>query len=119
MLSVQTFLPLATLDLPAKTPKPVILEGTPAEASQALWTSVDGLMKIGVWECTPGRFPANREANSETCYIMSGKVRITNEDGSSREIGAGEMLVLPRGWRGDWTILETTRKIYVLHADAV
>ena len=119
MLEVKTFLPLANIELPAKTPKPTAIEGTPAEAGQALWTSVDGTMKIGIWECTPGRFPSNREAASETCYIMSGRVRITNEDGSFKEIGAGEMLVLPRGWRGEWNILELTRKIYVIHNDAV
>jgi uncharacterized cupin superfamily protein len=119
MKFVQTFASLADIELPAKTPKPTVLEGSPAEASVTLWTAVDGTMRIGVWECTPGRFQSNREAASETCYILKGRVRLTNEDGSSKEVGAGEMLVLPRGWKGEWAILEETRKIFVIHNDAV
>ncbi len=74
-------------------------------------------MKIGVWECTPGRFSADRSAASETCHLIAGRVTLHGLDGSSRDVSAGGMLVLPRGWRGEWTIHETTRKLYVLHAD--
>ena len=31
----------------------------------------------------------------------------------------GEMFVLPRGWRGEWTIHEQTRKIYTMVAAGV
>ncbi|RVA73946.1 cupin, partial [Mesorhizobium sp. M7A.F.Ca.US.006.04.2.1] len=28
------------------------------------------------------------------------------------------MLVLPKGWKGEWTIHEKTRKLYILHFEA-
>ncbi|WP_225340144.1 cupin domain-containing protein [Agrobacterium tomkonis] len=72
-------------------------------------------MEVGVWECTPGRFKAARETNSEICHIVSGRVSLHNSDGTSRDVGPGEMLVLPIGWRREWTIHEKTRKLYILH----
>lgn len=108
---------LAALDLGEASPKPTSMEGNQREASRELWRSGDGLMRIGVWECTPGRFTASRDAASETCHLIAGRVTLHDPDGRSRELVAGDLLVLPRGWRGEWTIHETTRKLYVLHAD--
>lgn len=109
---------LAGLDLGEDAPKPTSIEGAQREASRELWRSGDGLMRIGVWECTPGRFTANRDTASETCHLIAGRVTLHGPDGQSRELVAGDMLVLPRGWQGEWTIHERTRKLYVLHADA-
>jgi len=108
---------LGTLDLGAPARKPTSIDCEQWEAARELWRSADGLMKIGVWECTPGRFSADRAAASETCHLISGRVTLQNPDGTSRDLAAGDMLVLPRGWRGEWTIHEKTRKLYVLHAD--
>ena len=117
MIAFQTFAHLATIDLGAPAPKPTSIAGNQMEAAVTLWTSPDGLAEAGVWECTPGRFSADRQAASETCHLISGRITLHGTDGQSRDLGAGDMLVLPRGWRGEWTIHETTRKLYVLHAD--
>lgn len=108
---------LGALDLGAPGRKPTSIDCEQWEAARELWRSNDGTMKIGVWECTPGRFSADRSAASETCHLISGRVTLHNPDGTSRDLAAGDMLVLPRGWRGEWTIHEKTRKLYVLHAD--
>lgn len=109
---------LASLDLGDPAPKPTSIDCEQLEAVVELWRSTDGSMKIGVWECTPGRFSANREAASETCHIISGRVTLHNADGTSRDLAAGDLLVLPQGWRGEWTLHEKTRKLYVMHAAA-
>lgn len=106
---------LASLDLGEPSAKPASIDCEQLEAAVELWRSSDGLMKIGVWECTPGRFSANREAASETCHFISGRVTLRNADGTSRDFGAGDLLVLPQGWTGEWTIHEKTRKLYVMH----
>lgn len=117
MIDFQTFAHLALIDLGVAEAKPTSIEGEQLEASKMLWTSDDGLVEVGVWECTPGRFTSVRETNSEICHIVSGRVSLHGPDGHTREVGPGELLVLPRGWRGEWTIHETTRKLYIIHFD--
>ncbi len=116
MISFENFGDLLTLDLGAFEPKPTSIEGNQEEAAVALWTSPNGKLETGVWECTPGRFTADRSKNSEICHLLSGRVTLHNSDGTSREIGPGEMFALPLGWRGEWTIHERTRKIYTMVA---
>lgn len=114
MISFENFGDLLGLNLGAAAPKPTAIGGDPQEASVSLWKSPDGKMQTGVWECTPGRFTADRSQQSEICHILTGRVTLHNGDGTSRDIGAGEMFVLPLGWRGEWTIHEKTRKIYTM-----
>lgn len=118
MIDFQIFSQLSSMDLGRPGPKPTSFEGNQAEASLSLWISGDGFMRIGVWECTAGRFTAARENGSETCYILSGRASVHGSDGLTRDVSAGELLVLPKGWRGEWTIHETTRKLFVLHSEA-
>lgn len=84
---------LGTLDLGAPARKPTSIDCQQWEAARELWRSNDGTMKIGVWECTPGRFSADRAAASETCHLISGRVTLHNPDGTSRDLAAGDMLV--------------------------
>ncbi len=62
---------------------------------------------------------ADRTAAGEYCHSNSGRASVSNVDGSStREIGPGDLLVLPQGWVGEWTIHEHMRKLFVTSADA-
>jgi len=115
MIQFQTFAHLADIDLGEAVSKPTAVEGNPMEAAQALWTSPDGKVEIGVWECTPGRFTTRRDGNSETCHIVSGRISLHEEGGRTQEVRPGEVLVLANGWRGEWTIHEKTRKLYIIH----
>lgn len=115
MIAFENFAHLANIDLGTPSPKPTSIEGDQVEAAATLWTSPDGSLEVGVWECSPGRFTANREANSEVCHFVYGRVSLHDADGRTREIGPGELLVLPKGWIGEWTIHEKTRKLYFFH----
>ncbi len=114
MLDLSTFQALAGLDLGAWVDKPTTLTRGQREAARSLWTSPDGRIDIGVWECAPGRFTADRSRSAEFCHFLSGRIAMTHHDGTRRELGPGDALLLPQGWTGTWEILETTRKIYVL-----
>jgi uncharacterized protein len=75
----------------------------------------DGVTDVGIWECTPGGWHIEDRPDTEVVHILAGRVRMTDDtDGSTREIGPGEVMVLPKGWSGRWDILETTRKLYVV-----
>jgi uncharacterized cupin superfamily protein len=117
MIDLKTFADLASVPLGDFADKPTTLTKGQKEASNLLWTSADGHTKIGVWECTPGRFTADRTAAGEYCHILSGRATVSNADGTgSRDIGRGDLLVLPQGWTGEWVIHEHMRKLFVISA---
>jgi len=115
MIDLKSFGDLSNLDLGAFAPKPTSFTEGQVEAAKQLWASEDGVTQVGVWECTPGRFSADRTKSSEICHILSGSATVVGkEGGDERSIGPGDVLVLPLGWEGEWTIHEQVRKTYVL-----
>lgn len=119
MIEFSSFKDLANVDIGAFSPKPTSVEGNQMEASRTFFRSDDGSLEIGIWECTPGRFTADRSLSSETCHIISGRVRMRRADGEVRLLDPGDLLVLPLGWKGEWEILERTRKLYVSQSASV
>lgn len=118
MIDFSTFTDLASADIGPFAPKPTSLEGNQQEAARELFESLDGSMSIGIWECTPGRFTADRTKSAETCHIISGRVEMRHPDGTTELLGPGDLLVLPQGWVGEWRILEQTRKLYIIKTGA-
>jgi hypothetical protein len=107
-----SFHEIAKLDLGPLKPKPTSLTRGQLEASLTLWRSPDGTERTGVWECTPGRFTADRSKETELCYIISGKASLKRTDGETSVLGPGDVLVLPRGWRGEWEVIEHVKKFF-------
>ncbi|ESX32022.1 cupin [Mesorhizobium sp. LSHC440B00] len=116
MIDLSTFHDLATAEIGAFSPKPTSIEGDQVEAVRSFFQSPDGTVDIGIWECTPGRFTADRSDSSEICHIISGRVELSRIGGEVRELGPGDLLVLPQGWKGEWLIRETTRKLYMIQS---
>lgn len=117
MIDLKSFADLAAQKLGPFQDKPTTLTPGQVEASTTLWISADGTTKLGVWECTPGRFTADRNSAGEYCHILSGRASVSNADGSgTREIGPGDLLVLPQGWTGEWVIHEQLRKLFIIDA---
>lgn len=116
LIDLSTFHDLANAEIGAFSPKPTSLEGDQVEAVRSFFQSPDGRVDVGIWECTPGRFTADRSDSSEICHIISGRVELSRIDGEVRELGPGDLLVLPQGWKGEWRIRETTRKLYMIQS---
>lgn len=114
MIDLASFHALATLDLGPMVPKPTSIEGGQTEASVSLASHDGGRVEIGVWECTPGRFTADRSASAEFCHFIFGRVEMTHADGSRVLLGAGDAINLPIGWKGEWRVIERVRKLYVI-----
>jgi len=115
MIDLKLFGDLAAIPKGKFQSKPTTLTAGQKEALQPLWESLDGLTKVGVWDCTPGSFTADRTTMAELCHILSGSATVTNHDGSgSKRIKAGDLLILPIGWCGEWEVHESIRKTYVL-----
>jgi len=114
MIDLSAFHALAGTPLGPFAAKPTSLEGAQQEASRVLWASSDERVSIGIWECTPGRFTADRSKASEFCHLISGRIEMTHADGRKVLLGPGDAINLPLGWIGEWRVLERVRKIYVI-----
>ena len=117
MTDHKVFKKLAGLALLDFSDKPTSLTEGQQEASSLLWTSTDGHCKIGIWECEPGHFTADRTAAGKDSHIIKGKTTVTITDGDNpKEVEADDLLILPLGWKGEWTIHEHMRKSFVIDA---
>jgi uncharacterized cupin superfamily protein len=85
--------------------------GDPQIASAAFETVSD--VRVGIWEAQPGGWPVVEREDTETCYILSGRAKITDgATGETFDVAAGDVIVQPRGWSGRWDVLEPIRKVY-------
>ena len=93
-----------------------ILEGVPFAHEKTVFDGADGFFAI--WACGAGVFPRVKDKRGSFMYIISGHATIVDEDGTSHELTADSVLLLPFGWVGTWHIRETIRKVY-LHTTPV
>lgn len=70
-------------------------------------------VRAGIWESQPGGWPVAQRADTETCYILSGRAIITDgTTGERYEVEAGDVIIQPKGWSGRRDVTETIRKVY-------
>ena len=93
-----------------------IIEGVPFAHEKTVFNGADGFFAI--WACDAGVFPRVKDKRGSFMYILSGQATIVDQDGTSHELTADSVLVLPFGWVGTWHIRETIRKVY-LHTTPV
>ncbi|MGM0986994.1 MAG: cupin domain-containing protein [Pseudomonadota bacterium] len=94
-----------------------VIEGDPHHESTLNFQSPDGRLIAGTWTSTPGRWHAFTDRD-EFCYILEGHVRLIAEDGSAQTYRTGDAFLIPDGFRGDWEVIETTTKNFVIrHQD--
>jgi uncharacterized cupin superfamily protein len=124
MTTNQTMYPSVFLDatavldgpLPVEISMEPILQGAPFAYERVLYDAAGSF--FAVWACDAGVYPRVKDKRGSFMYIISGEATITDEDGTSHELTAGSVIVLPYGWVGAWDIRETIRKVY-LHTTPV
>jgi len=88
--------------------------GQPIQRTWNHFSSDDQKFFAGLWEAEPGCWKINYTEN-EFCQILSGKSILRDAAGNERPLSAGDNFTIPAGFRGEWEVLETTRKIYVIY----
>jgi len=63
------------------------------------------------WTAEKSTFPWEYDAE-ETCYVLDGNVRVTAENGTAVEFGAGDMVTFPKGLKCVWDVRQPIRKHY-------
>jgi len=82
-------------------------------------SSQDKKLTIGVSESEPVEITNTKGYPvDEVMFFAKGGVILTNEDGSITEVGPGDTLTLPKGWKGHWSSPEGYRKIYVVYSSS-
>lgn len=80
--------------------------------------TADGKFDAGVYAVAgPHRFEIKDGYGvDEFFYFLEGGVTLTSVDGTRTEVGVGEAVVVPKGWRGTWES-PGYKKIYVIRSD--
>jgi uncharacterized cupin superfamily protein len=90
------------------------LSGQPMQRTWHHFTSEDDKFFAGFWEAEPGCWKINYTEN-EFCQILAGRSILRDTDGNEHPLKAGDNFTIPAGFVGEWEVLETTRKIYVIY----
>lgn len=93
------------------------VEGRPLQRTWHHYTSADGRFLAGLWEAEPGRWKVSY-TEDEYCQVLAGRSVLRDESGHERVLRAGDHFVVPAGFTGEWEVLETTKKIYVVYLAA-
>lgn len=99
-------------ELGAHAPKPTAVTDGVTEATREIWSN--DKIDTGIWECTPGEFPAERNGYDEVCTILSGSVTLRVAGEPDVRFGPGDVFVTPAGWKGTWIVHELLRKHYTI-----
>ena len=78
------------------------------------YEDASGVLSSGFWASKPNRAEVDY-TEDEFCYILEGKVRLTDAAGRTEEYKAGDAFVIPKGFTGVWETVEPVRKFYVIH----
>jgi uncharacterized cupin superfamily protein len=103
---------LATRPVDPVGPRNPAYDGEPFESIHTIFD--DGRTTVGIWECTPGRFPVAKDGTHSCMYILAGDATVTDAGGREHLLRPGCVLMEPDGWAGEWHIRETIRKFYVI-----
>ncbi|MEM7195339.1 MAG: cupin domain-containing protein [Pseudomonadota bacterium] len=68
------------------------------------------MARVGVWEAGPGELSIDNFPFTEYVLMISGRVKVTETDGTSYQFSAGDTFVIPKGWKGVWDVQERMKK---------
>ena len=91
------------------------VSGNPKRTTRNHYANDSGEVFSGEWTCEVGSWRIEQGPNEdEFFFVLEGRVRITADDGHAVEIGPGESLVIPSGFKGTFAVLESLRKHYMI-----
>ena len=95
-------------------PPEKLLSGNPRQRVWNHYSDPSERFSAGVWSSEVGKWKISY-TEEEYCQILEGTSVITDHEGNSVTVSAGDNLVVPRGFVGTWEVVLPTRKIYVIY----
>jgi uncharacterized protein len=92
-----------------------LIQGNPLRTTWNHYTNDTGEVYAGVWACEVGAWRIEMGAREdEFFFVIEGRCRLTDDNGVAVEIGTGESLVIPAGFKGTFAVLEPIKKHYMI-----
>ena len=91
------------------------LTGPITTRARPLVEDLDGRIRTGTWECEVGTSRWEFVDRGEFVHVLSGSMTCTEDDQAPVELTAGSTAVFPLGWRGEWQVTQTLRKVYTIY----
>jgi uncharacterized protein len=92
-----------------------LVTGNPKRTTWNHYTNATDEVFSGVWACEVGAWKIEMDENEdEFFFVTEGHCRLTDENGVTVEARAGESLVIPAGFSGEFAVLEPIKKHYMI-----
>ena len=78
------------------------------------WSSPDGRIVCGTWECEPGASRWEFLDRGEFIHVISGRMTVHQDGEEPVELTPGSSAVFPLGWCGTWPVHEPLRKVFTV-----
>lgn len=91
------------------------VSGNPKRTTWNHYTNDSGEVFSGEWASEAGSWRIEfGPTEDEFFHVTQGRVRITEDAGKAVEIGVGESLVIPAGFKGTFEVVEPVKKHYMI-----
>jgi len=117
MISIENILSLAHPDMASEVVMPgaeKIISGEPLQNIWNVYSSADGKMHTGIWDCQAGAWQVHY-SEDEVCIILAGESILTDLNGQQKTVQAGDQFVIPAGFKGTWQVPSYCKKVYVIY----
>ncbi len=88
-----------------------VVEGKPNSIVAIRYENPNNKFYCGVWGSDGGTFKLRYDGDELLC-IYEGEVVLTDIEGHSETIRAGEAALIPAGWEGTWETVKPVRKFW-------
>lgn len=90
-----------------------LISGDPMHTISNYYLDENSQLRAGVWASTAGKWHAFSGRN-EFCHMLSGVVKLTDSDGSSKTFITGDSFLITPAFDGTWEVIEDAKKLYVI-----
>ncbi len=88
----------------------------PPGEETVVFRSGDDRFSFGLWRRAPEEGPMEPPYH-EVAVIIEGEVEVTEADGTVHRVGAGDVLITPRGSKATWKALSPVKKFWAVYKE--
>ncbi|WOX04288.1 cupin domain-containing protein [Microbulbifer pacificus] len=93
-----------------------VLAGNPQQWTEHFFTNKKENFFCGIWSSDAGKWSLTY-TEDEFCYIIEGEAEITDSEGVSERVVAGDAFCIPAGFSGTWETIGSVKKFYSIYEE--